>query len=110
MIATSDSTVLMAMSTATNTGTLTRKKLFAAIRLVAPIALPRRPMRTKMSTGMTIEPTAPSGSRMKTLISIQVSRHSPLNIGLLGADSYWLQERQHLRNDKPSDNEKNHGQ
>src|SRR5688572_30752537 len=77
MMATSDSTAFSAMRIATNTGTLTRKKVLVERFGAGAMLRPRRPRRRNTSTGMTIEPTAPRGSRMNTLISIQVSRHKP---------------------------------
>src|SRR5438270_12985971 len=88
IIVTSDSTALMAIRIDTRIGRLTRRKLPPASELSPgrwldiplDIRPDTRPTPRKIRTGTTIVPNAPRGSRMKTLISIQVSFQSPRSI------------------------------
>src|SRR5437763_4773653 len=82
MMVTSDKTPLRAMSTATKTGRPARRK--PAVEREPGIARPtaNRLMRTKIRTGKRIDPTAPSGSRKKILISSQVSFQSPRSMAV----------------------------
>src|SRR5579864_1785464 len=82
MIVTSDSTPLSAISTATSTGRPTRRNSVVAIPVCLRPPPMNRPPTTNTSTGSTIDPNAPSGSRRKILISSQVSFQSPCNIVL----------------------------
>src|SRR5262245_26384245 len=77
MIITSDRTVLSVIRIAANTGSATRTKSLPAIVRGDIVRPTMRPMITKASTGTRIVPNAPSGSRMKILISIQISLRSP---------------------------------
>src|SRR6476620_6852385 len=79
-IVTRDVTALSAMRMDAKTGKPTRTKLLTGT-LDAP-ADPRitRPNTRKARTGMPIEPSAPIGSRRKTLVSIHVSFHNPCNM------------------------------
>src|SRR4249919_1976031 len=78
MIVASDSTAVMAIITAANTGNATLSRLVSGSAGRRPPA--SRPNPTKIATGMRIVPSAPSGSRMKILISSQVSCSRPRNI------------------------------
>src|SRR5258708_40124087 len=75
----------MAMRIDTRTGRSTRRKLLPASGDGASLRLATRPSTRKTRTGKPIVPNAPSGSRRKILISIQVSFQSPRSIisGLL---------------------------
>src|SRR5580692_7595914 len=77
MMVTSESTVLMTMSNATITGQPTRIKLLLASVDGAMRRPTTRPTTRKMMTGKRMVPNAPMGSRINTLISIQVSFQSP---------------------------------
>jgi ribosomal protein S6E (S10) len=79
MMVTSESTALMEIRIATRTGRPARKSLIAS-REGACRLLAMRPNTTKSRTGTPMVPNAPSGSRRKTLISIQVSFQSPRSI------------------------------
>src|SRR6516164_3922602 len=83
MIVTSESTALSVIRMEARTGTLTRRKLLAAREGGSTLLPAIRPSTMNTNTGTTIIPTAPSGSRRKTLISIHVSVQSPRSIGLL---------------------------
>src|SRR5882672_5385177 len=77
MIVTSEITALKAIRITANTGSVTRTNALPVIDSgdsVRPAKLPR-PMKT--TTGMTMVPAAPMGSRMKILISSQVSFRRP---------------------------------
>src|ERR1700678_4490657 len=85
IIVTSDKTALIEMKTETNTGRPTPIKLFAGRlagasfdRSLGTIA---RPTKMNTTTGITIVPIAPSGSRRNIFSSTHVSFHSPCNIG-----------------------------
>ena len=80
MIVTSESTALTAISIDTRTGTPAREKLLTASEGGVSLLLANRPRTTKSNTGTTMEPNAPIGSRMKTLISIHVNFQSPRSI------------------------------
>src|ERR1700691_716313 len=80
MIVTRDSTALMAMRTEASTGRPTVIKLLAASEVGASPWPAIRPATRNTRTGITIVPIAPSGSRRKILISIQVNFHSPRSI------------------------------
>src|SRR5579872_6391377 len=82
MIVTSDNTELSAINTATKTGSSTRTNWAAAIPLGGSRPPMNRPISTNTRTGRTIDPNAPSGSRRKILISIQVSFQSPCSMAL----------------------------
>src|SRR5579864_3580828 len=82
MIVTSDSTPLSAISTATSTGRPTRRNSVVAIPVCLRPPPMNRPPTTNTSTGSTIDPNAPSGSRKKILISSQVSFQSPCSMAL----------------------------
>src|SRR5438128_6244992 len=73
MIVTSDSTALGVISTDANTGTSTPIKAENRDEAVTARRPSTRPIATNISTGTAIVPIAPSGSRMKILISSQVS-------------------------------------
>src|SRR5262249_54681158 len=77
MMVTSDNTPLSAISTDTNTGSPTRRNpaVGGEPGVIRPPA--NRLTTTKTTTGNTIDPIAPSGSRRKILISSQVSFQSP---------------------------------
>src|ERR1700693_734329 len=77
MMVTSDSTVLMTMSSDTITGQPTRIKLLLASADGGVRRPTTRPTTRKMITGNRMVPNAPMGSRRNTLISIQVSFQSP---------------------------------
>src|SRR5215510_13617810 len=79
-IVTSDSTALSEIRIDANTGTPTRTKSTSVGDRVLSPRPASRPTMTKVSTGTRIVPNAPSGSRMKTLISIQVSFSRPRSI------------------------------
>ena len=86
MIVTSDSIVLMMMSSDTSVGTppgaskpLSEAEADAGTLTPAVI----RPSSTNASTGMTIVPIAPSGSRRKILVSSQVRFQSPRSMVFL---------------------------
>src|SRR5215469_873107 len=83
MIVTSESTALSVIRIEPRTGTPTRRKLFGESEGSETRWPSIRPTTTNTSTGMTIIPNAPSGSRKKTLISIQVSVQSPRNMAAL---------------------------
>src|SRR6266540_1489792 len=81
MIATSDSTALAAIRSDARIGRSTEANRGMAIaprRVNGPTA---RRSTMKNNTGIAIDPIRPSGSRAKILISSQVSRQSPRNIG-----------------------------
>src|SRR5438105_4636429 len=80
MIVTSDSTALIAIRTDAKTGRPTRIKPFAANERGASPRPTTRPTTTNTNTGMPIVPNAPSGSRRKIFISIQVSVQRPRSI------------------------------
>src|SRR5215467_10548625 len=80
MIVTSDSTPLSAMSTDTKTGSPTRKNPAVESEPGVTRPAPNRLTATKTRMGNKIDPTAPSGSRRKILISSQVSFQSPRSI------------------------------
>src|SRR5436189_4184505 len=77
MIVVSDRTALIAISIDASTGSATPTRLAGARE---PGAAATRPRITKTTTGTTIVPTAPSGSRMKIFSSIQVSFQRPANM------------------------------
>src|SRR5271168_3362605 len=70
----------MMISTDASTGTPTRTKLLAASEGVEGPRPTTLPSTRNTSTGKAIVPNAPSGSRRKILISIQVSFPSPRSI------------------------------
>src|SRR5579859_7028897 len=80
MMATSDNTPLIAMSTETKTGSPTRRNPAVATEPVAGPPAANRLTTTKTRTGNRIDPNAPSGSRRKILISSQVNFQSPRSI------------------------------
>src|ERR1700751_1511301 len=80
MIVTSDSTALTAINTDARTGRPACIKLLAASELGVSPRPTTRPTTRNTNTGITIDPNAPSGSRMNILISSQVSFHSPRSI------------------------------
>src|SRR5580700_10350181 len=80
IIVTRESTALMAISSDAKTGRPTRRKLLAATDDGASLRLATRPQARKIRTGNPMVPNAPSGSRRKILISIQVSFQSPRSI------------------------------
>src|SRR5580698_6558898 len=80
MLVTSDRTALNEISTDTRTGSPTRTNPARGIELAGIRPPNHRPAATKTSTGNRIDPNAPIGSRIKILISSQVSLNSPRNI------------------------------
>src|ERR1700736_1773141 len=80
IIVTSDRTALIAINSEARTGSPTRTKLFAPGDCAESPRPSARPTTRKITTGITIVPIAPSGSRRKILISIHVSFHSPCSI------------------------------
>src|ERR1017187_3903173 len=78
MIVTSDSTAPMVMSMDTSTGMPPAPNRPLRVNEGGTLRpAETRPIRTNASTGMTIVPIAPSGSRRKILTSSQVSCQSP---------------------------------
>src|SRR2546427_1865067 len=80
MIVTSDSTALSVIITDANTGTSTPINAENRDEAVTARRPSTRPITTNISTGTAIVPIAPSGSRMKILISSQVSLRRPLSM------------------------------
>src|SRR5882724_2037553 len=81
MIVTSDSTALIAIMIAANTGrSMVSRPLSASGEVRIRLLPASRPRPTNISTGISTVPSAPSGSRMKILISSQVSFNSPRHI------------------------------
>src|SRR5205823_2375848 len=83
IMVTSEITALMAIKSDARTGRPTRIKLLAAS--VGGSSLPPtiRPTTRKARTGITMAPNAPIGSRMKILISSQLSFQSQRSIILV---------------------------
>src|SRR3954468_8337335 len=77
MIVTSEMTVLSAMTIAANTGRPTRSSVPDAIAAARSVRPATRPRPMNISTGITIVPTAPIGSRRKILVSSHVSFARP---------------------------------
>src|SRR5260370_16206579 len=77
---TSESPELLEIGTDARTGRPTPIKLLAASEGGASLRPATRPNTRKTRTGKPIVPNAPSGSRRKILISIQVSFQSPRSI------------------------------
>src|ERR1700722_15726103 len=92
----SDITELIAIRSAARTGRPTRRKLLVASDGVGRLRPATRPITRKTKTGKPTVPNAPSGSRMKTLISIQVSFQSPRNIISLVANRTASQFEKHV--------------
>src|ERR1700722_12801666 len=92
----SDMTELTAIKSAARTGRPTRRKLLAASDGAGRLRPATRPITRKTKTGKPTVPNAPSGSRMKTLISIQVSFQSPRNILFLVANRTAGQFEKHV--------------
>ena len=84
---TSDSTALIAIAMAANTGRSKRTKPLSATAGAEPPAARERPSPTNTITGIRIVPSAPSGSRMKILSSSQVSFRSPRHITVFSPQS-----------------------
>src|ERR1700678_912793 len=80
MIVTSDKTALIEMNSETSTGRPTPIKLFAGRLAGASFGSTTRPAKMNTSTGITIVPIAPSGSRRNIFSSTHVSFQSPCNI------------------------------
>src|SRR6266850_7781369 len=80
IIVTSEITALMAIKSDARTGRPTWIKLLAASVGCSSLLPTIRPAPRKTRTGITMAPTAPIGSRMKILISSQVSFQSPRSI------------------------------
>src|ERR1700733_5220722 len=70
----------MAISSDAKTGRPTRRKLLVATDAGVSLRLAIRPKPRKIRTGNPMVPNAPSGSRRKIFISIQVSFQSPRSI------------------------------
>src|SRR5580704_2603368 len=96
MMVTSDITELIAIKSAARTGRPTRRKLLAESDGAGRLRPATRPITRKTKTGKPTVPNAPSGSRMKTLISIQVSFQSPRNIIFLVANRTTGQFKKHV--------------
>src|ERR1035438_5755251 len=80
MMVTRDNPPLSAISTATRTGSPTRRNPVAESEPGVSRPPANRPTTTKIRTGNKIDPNSPSGSRRKILISSHVSFQSPRNI------------------------------
>src|SRR6266853_1684874 len=80
IIVTSESTALIVMRSDARTGRPTRIKLLALSEEAGTLPPAIRPTTIKTRTGKPMVPNAPSGSRMKILISIQVSFQSARSI------------------------------
>src|SRR6266478_2964660 len=77
IIVTSESTALIVMRSDARTGRPTRIKLLALSDEAGTLQPAIRPTTIKTRTGKPMVPNAPSGSRRKILISIQVNFQSP---------------------------------
>ena len=80
MIVTSESTALTEIKSATRTGRSVPERPPGASEDALNLKFFNRPQKTKTKTGTPMVPNAPSGSRMNTLISIQVNFQSPRGI------------------------------
>src|SRR5687767_10433217 len=95
MIATSESTALMAIRIDARTGRSTfRNRGIRAVTARLCVATARL-INRKTSTGMPMDPITPNGSRRKILISSQVRRSRPCSMGSI-ADTVAGEAQEHV--------------